>query len=711
MVLNTTSTSVSHSYTTAGNKTVSLTVYGTDGSTNMLTQTDYIQVSASASLVWLGDGSANLWNLSAANWTNGFALVPYYDGSDVVFNDTGSIAPAINLTITAQPHSIIFNNTVAKAYTLGGAGKISGTNGLTLQGGGSLTILNTNDYSAETTIVAGTLQLGNGSAMGEVGTNIIVNNAALVLAPPAGSTAFSNSITGSGSVTLNGNATAVLTLLGANTYTSNTVISAGTLKLDPASPLPSGTNNGDLVINGTLDIAAANPVLDAIFGSGVITTTDTGLDGFIVGANGHSGVFNGSIHNGSGTVSLAVTNGATLTLTASSSFSGDVYAANGTVRISANGALGNGPKNIWANGTTAQIALNGTNGNLTLPANYMLLTSHGSPSAALDNLAGNNTVNGPIYLTYGAGGTRIAVDGGTLTLAGAVSVNTNVINDNRVLELSGSGNGTVSGPMTNDPAINGILNVTKTGAGTWTLSNAGNECGYTTVSLGRLLVTGAITNTVAAAVTVTGGALGGTGNLASPVTVTNAGTLEGGDHLNLVYGTLALGSDLNLMRGGACSFRLGATAAGSNDKITVGGNLSVNNTNSVVISAGTLETANDYVLLTVAGTITGSFNTNVTWSGTPPTGSANYSVVTTANQVKLHYTSPAPSPTSITYTASGSSLVLNWPNGQGWRLESQTNSLATGLGTTWVNVTGATSPFTNTVDPANGTVFYRLVYP
>jgi len=43
----------------------------------------------------------------------------------------------------------------------------------------------------------------------------------------------------------------------------------------------------------------------------------------------------------------------------------------------------------------------------------------------------------------------------------------------------------------------------------------------------------------------------------------------------------------------------------------------------------------------------------------------------------------------------------------------QTNSLGAGLGTNWVDVAGSTTvnSVNATLDPANGTVFYRMVYP
>ena len=56
----------------------------------------------------------------------------------------------------------------------------------------------------------------------------------------------------------------------------------------------------------------------------------------------------------------------------------------------------------------------------------------------------------------------------------------------------------------------------------------------------------------------------------------------------------------------------------------------------------------------------------------------------------------------------------SWPGDHtGWRLQAQTNSSGTGLGTNWVTVFG--SDFTNLMmipfSPANDSVFYRLAHP
>jgi hypothetical protein len=76
--------------------------------------------------------------------------------------------------------------------------------------------------------------------------------------------------------------------------------------------------------------------------------------------------------------------------------------------------------------------------------------------------------------------------------------------------------------------------------------------------------------------------------------------------------------------------------------------------------------------------------------------------------------SPAP---TLTSTLTGNSLVLDWSslahNYTGYRLEVQTNALAVGLSSNWTPVPGTAgqTSYTNVVNPANPTVFYRLVYP
>jgi hypothetical protein len=71
-------------------------------------------------------------------------------------------------------------------------------------------------------------------------------------------------------------------------------------------------------------------------------------------------------------------------------------------------------------------------------------------------------------------------------------------------------------------------------------------------------------------------------------------------------------------------------------------------------------------------------------------------------------------PTNLTAVLSGSSFVVSWPADHlGWRLQVQTNSLPAGLSTNWVTVPGSdlVTSTNLTVNPGNGAVFYRMIYP
>jgi fibronectin-binding autotransporter adhesin len=133
----------------------------------------------------------------------------------------GSIANTSGVTDNAALVYNLFGNQTA-AYAISGSGS------LTKLGQGKLTLTGTNSCTGQTTVSAGTLQLGDGSANnGIVGGNV-VNNSALVFANPA-SLAYGGVVSGSGSFTKSGAGTLCLT--GYLTYSGPTVISAGTVRL------------------------------------------------------------------------------------------------------------------------------------------------------------------------------------------------------------------------------------------------------------------------------------------------------------------------------------------------------------------------------------------------------------------------------------------------------------------------------------------------
>jgi len=71
-------------------------------------------------------------------------------------------------------------------------------------------------------------------------------------------------------------------------------------------------------------------------------------------------------------------------------------------------------------------------------------------------------------------------------------------------------------------------------------------------------------------------------------------------------------------------------------------------------------------------------------------------------------------PPSFNVVFNQGQLQLTWPQDHtGWSLQAQTNSIQTGIGTNWVTVPASTltNQMAFPINPANGTVFFRLVYP
>ena len=111
------------------------------------------------------------------------------------------------------------------------SGVISGSGSLTQTGTGILTLLGSNTYSGSTTISAGTLQVGNGGSgefLGSASVSLSNEHCAGFQSRRRADLQRRRSAA-RGSLTQTG--TGILTLLGSNTYTGGTTISAGTLQV------------------------------------------------------------------------------------------------------------------------------------------------------------------------------------------------------------------------------------------------------------------------------------------------------------------------------------------------------------------------------------------------------------------------------------------------------------------------------------------------
>jgi len=323
------------------------------------------------------------------------------------------------------------------------------------------------------------------------------------------------------------------------------------------------------------------------------------------------------------------------------------------------------------------------NGTLTWTAGTIICTGHADIGRQNGDNAGNclGVVNVQSNAVLLVNGIRIGSDSGggagtgngTLNIVqgGEVTVTNDLVED-----ITGSGVSTIN--LTNGSlAVGGLVTVDNVNAISGTISNAG-------------LMTASVVT--------------GNGLIAGPVTVltrlapgVSIGTLTNSNDL-VLYNTSSSVMEVNLDTL-ACDKVVGLNS------VTFGGALVVTNT------GGMASATNGATLrLFSAATYLGAFAaTNLPALG----GGLDWDTSGLANGTLR--IAPAglipPAPTNLTISVCSNALDLLWPaDDAGWWLESQTNPPTVGLSTNWFPVPGseATNHLAIPIDPANGTVFYRL---
>lgn len=168
-----------------------------------------LQVTGIETVRWTGSVS-DTWDVGTdvnvggtQNWVTASGGTPtnFVDGDRVLFNDSASQF-SVSLAQTVAPGSVTVNNS-SQNYTFGGSGKISGNGSLTKTGTGTLTFLTDNTYTGGTTVSAGTLQLGDGGAAGNVAGTVNVASGATVRVQ-RGTTTIAAGFAGTGNVVFQG---------------------------------------------------------------------------------------------------------------------------------------------------------------------------------------------------------------------------------------------------------------------------------------------------------------------------------------------------------------------------------------------------------------------------------------------------------------------------------------------------------------------------
>ena len=394
-------------------------------------------------------------------------------------------------------------------------------------GGGILTLSGSNSYGGGTGIASGVLALGSSNALpsttavsfGGAGTSgtldlagFNVQVAGLSVAPgaTAANQVIGNSSTASAAnLTVNGTSTfagtirdtlgggnqtvsltvagGVLTLSGSNTYSGGTNISQGVLAFGANNSIPPGTalSLGSVASGGTLDLAGFNQEIGTLTvapgaapAGQVIANSSTTANSTLTvnGVSTFAGTIQNAIGGGNQQVGLTVAGGA-LTLSGSNTYSGPTQITDGSLILGGNGAL--------PSGTTVSFA--GTSGTLDLAGFSPQIAGLSGGTGTRQVVGNSSTTNGAVLTING-----VSTFGGTIQ---------NTI---------GAGSKT--------------LGLTVAG-GTLTLTGANTYTGPTNVEAGALYVDGS--NAAGSVYTIASGAtLGGTGSIASPITLGSGQTLR-----------------------------------------------------------------------------------------------------------------------------------------------------------------------------------------
>ena len=154
--------------------------------------------------------------------------------------------------------------------------------------------------------------------------------------------------------------------------------------------------------------------------------------------------------------------------------------------------------------------------------------------------------------------------------------------------------------------ISGAGSVNQAGSGATVLTGTNTYAGATTVAAGGLFINGNQSTATALTTVNTGGTLGGIGTIGGSVVVGDGGTLSPGD-TGTTPGTLTILQDLTLASGSVLDYNFGqANAVGGllNDLTIVGGDLTLDGTLNVAVSAGGAFDPGIYRVISYGGALT-----------------------------------------------------------------------------------------------------------
>lgn len=562
---------------------------------------------SASSVVWTGKTS-NVWNIAkAANWSvDGYDDI-FVNNDSVLLDDTG-VNRTISVTDSVYVSTLTVDNSAVKPYTIFGTGSLNGTMSLVKNGPGSLSINNRNGFTGKVIINEGTLFLQHAPSSinnGGIGKNI-TDPAYLVLKDSSTiQVTTANDITERG-LTVAGEAGGIMNV-SASIYWNGLITGTKLTKIG----------------NSTLFLGSNNPNLtETVLKAGTIKLNSDASVGYGVGKK--ITMYNATLDTKNSTGAYLTSNHAIVVP------EGAIANVNAGARCEYNGPLtGAGTLNwrvdyirAYMNGNwsafTGKINLLKNSANGTYQDKFIVNTGYGYPNATID-------IAPDVIMCYKNG----TSDNGTNTIKiGMLTGATGAIYHNAGIEVGGNNaTGSYAGIFT------GVTSIKKTGSGTWTLTGKNTNTGTTNVSAGVLNVSGSLgTGAVTIANEATmylSGTIGGTaiinngGTLVLSGTVSGtmaaSGLLRGSGKVNGIatmstgaeiqpgsgaIGTLTFGNNLTLRTGSTTSMQLGATTS---DRLAITGSLTCAGNLDISILSGSPAEGASFNLFDAAS-FTGQFD-------------------------------------------------------------------------------------------------------
>ncbi len=486
-------------------------------------------------------GMLQMNNLTLAGSSTAATTTNIGGGTFQLLNN-GTTLPTVNLTGTGTTllynintpvllgADTSFNATNSGTFIFNG--DLSGSGGLIRNGTSSKLILaGTNSYTGDTTINAGTLQIGNDLATGTLGSGDVINNGSLRF-DRTGTLSVPNAITGTGSVQIDCPINAgTVVFSGTNTFDGGVNVSGGTLRITNSTALGDGTKTVTLT-NGTVGAPHLNldGSSDPIELPATISYNTSSASGAIINEAGDNTILGPINLTGGGGDTKILVNAGTLNLAGSLApiAAGRNLLLDGVASGQVTGQINNGSGAIGLSGVNKQgtgtwtVAGNNTHGGSTTVTAGTLVLGHPNALGSSGLQLGSTT--GATSITAGA----------TLDLNGQQGIN-------EAITVRGTGVGSNGALVNNSPnparIDNGVQSISTTSGGVHStvpeviISGNATAVASLGLSVASFTISGGTTiYSTAPTVTITGGGGSGatatavlTSGIVTSITLTNAG--------------------------------------------------------------------------------------------------------------------------------------------------------------------------------------------